>query len=73
MAGMALMVLSQMGGLLLHKLAELIGVRDIFVSDSMQSTNTFITIHKKEIPYFNYSNPVKHFYDQATQKRRYFD
>jgi hypothetical protein len=51
----------------LHKLAELIGVRDIFVSDSMQSTNAFITLHKKEIPYFNYSNPVKHFYDQATQ------
>ena len=23
--------------------------------------------HKKEIPYFNYSNPVKHFYDQTTQ------
>jgi hypothetical protein len=30
----------------------------------MQSTSTFIT---KRIPYFNYSNPVKHFYDQATQ------
>ena len=23
--------------------------------------------YKKEIPYFNYSNPVKHFYDQTTQ------
>ena len=27
----------------------------------------FILKHKKEIPYFNYSNPVKHFYDQTTQ------
>ncbi len=51
----------------LHKLAEIMAVRDTFVIDSIHSTNAFITKHKKDIPYFNYSNPVKHFYDQTTQ------
>ena len=43
------------------------GVSDDFVTESIDNTNTFITTHKKKIPYFNYSNPVKHFYDQTTQ------
>ncbi|EIA07873.1 LETM1-related biofilm-associated protein [Flavobacterium frigoris] len=51
----------------LHKLAELISVSDDFVADSIKSTDDFIVKHKKDIPYFNYSNPVKHFYDQTTQ------
>lgn len=51
----------------LHKLAELIEIPDAFVSESIKSTDEFITNHKNEIPYFNYSNPVKHFYDQTTQ------
>lgn len=51
----------------LHSLAEVLSVKDHFVNDSISSTNDFITKHKKEIPYFNYSNPVKHFYDQTTQ------
>ena len=51
----------------LHTLAENMAVQDTFVVDSMQATNNFITKHKKNIPYFNYSNPVKHFYDQTTQ------
>lgn len=51
----------------LHKLAELISVPDDFVSESIKNTDAFIIKHKKEIPYFNYSNPVKHFYDQTTQ------
>ena len=51
----------------LHTLAETMAVQDTFVVDSMQATNSFITKHKKNIPYFNYSNPVKHFYDQTTQ------
>ena len=42
-------------------------VSDFFVNQSINSTNEFITKHKKDIPYFNYSNPVKHFYDQTTQ------
>ena len=51
----------------LHTLAETLSVSDSFVNQSISITNDFITKHKKEIPYFNYSNPVKHFYDQTTQ------
>jgi hypothetical protein len=51
----------------LHSLAEILSVPDSFVDKSINSTNDFIATHKKEIPYFNYSNPVKHFYDQTTQ------
>ena len=32
----------------------------------LQIFNNFIGNYKKEIPYFNYSNPVKHFYDQTS-------
>jgi hypothetical protein len=51
----------------LHKLAQSVTVSDEFVKDSIESTDSFITVHKKDIAYFNYSNPVKHFYDQTTQ------
>ncbi|MDP3681668.1 MAG: LETM1-related biofilm-associated protein [Flavobacterium sp.] len=51
----------------LHSLAETVSVSDDFVKQSIESTDAFITKYKKEIPYFNYSNPVKHFYDQTTQ------
>jgi len=50
----------------LHKLAETMNVADTFVDQSVLATNEFISKHKKEIQYFNYSNPVKHFYDQTT-------
>lgn len=51
----------------LHSLAKILSVSEDFVDESIGSTNDFIKKHKKEIPYFNYSNPVKHFYDQTTQ------
>ena len=51
----------------LHKLGELLVVQDDFITESIKSTDDFINKHKKNIPYFNYSNPVKHFYDQTTQ------
>ena len=51
----------------LHSLAEIISVPDDFVKESILSTDAFIAKHKKDIPYFNYSNPVKHFYDHTTQ------
>ncbi|WP_035671220.1 LETM1-related biofilm-associated protein [Flavobacterium sp. 83] len=51
----------------LHTLAGTLSISDDFVDQSIYSTNGFINKHKKEIPYFNYSNPVKHFYDQTTQ------
>ncbi len=51
----------------LYKLAEIVEINDTFVQESIQNTDHFIRTNKKEIPYFNYSNPVKHFYDQTTQ------
>jgi len=51
----------------LHTLADIMNVPDSFVKDSIESTHEFISKHKKEIPYFNYSNPVKNFYDQTTE------
>lgn len=70
MAGMALWtdgIIEKNEAYFLYKLGELLDVPDDFVTECMQKTNEFITTYKKEIPYFNYSNPVKHFYDQTTQ------
>jgi len=50
----------------LYKLAEKLTIVDEFVTHSINFINSFIEKHIKEIPYFNYSNPVKHFYDQTT-------
>ncbi|MCV9926191.1 LETM1-related biofilm-associated protein [Flavobacterium sp. LS1R49] len=69
MAGMALWsdgVLENEEAYFLHTLAGILEVSDDFVTESIKNTNTFISDHKKNIPYFNYSNPVKHFYDQMT-------
>ena len=51
---------------LLH-LANNIGISANFVSESIKDRNEFIDKYKKEIPYFNYSNPVKHFYDHTVK------
>jgi hypothetical protein len=51
----------------LYKLADALGIADDFVSESIAETDLFISKYKKEIPYFNYSNPVRHFYDQTTK------
>lgn len=37
------------------------------VTKSCQNIDEFIKQYKDEIPYFNYSNPVKHFYDQTNK------
>lgn len=69
MAGMALWsdgVVENEEAYFLYSLGSTMGVSDDFVTKSIATTNTFITTHKKKIPYFNYSNPVKHFYDQMT-------
>lgn len=50
----------------LEKLAQSMTISNDFVIDSTQQTNLFITTNKKNIQYFNFSNPVKHFYDQTT-------
>jgi len=51
----------------LYTLGSILNETDEFVEASIHHTNDFISNHKKEIPYFNYSNPVKHFYDQTTE------
>ncbi|MFC6877023.1 LETM1-related biofilm-associated protein [Flavobacterium myungsuense] len=69
-AGMALWsdgVIENNEAYFLYKLAEIVMIPEDFVSKSIQDTNNFILQHKKEIPYFNHSNPVKHFYDHTTQ------
>ena len=50
----------------LHKLGERLDINTAFVEESIVNTSNFIVTNKKDIPYFNYSNPVKHFYDQTT-------
>lgn len=50
----------------LEKLAQSMNISNDFVNESAIQTNLFISTNKKNIPYFNYSNPVKHFYDQTT-------
>ena len=51
----------------LYKLAGMMHVDSDFVDRSIKATDEFISRYKHEIPYFQYSNPVKHFYDHATQ------
>lgn len=70
MAGLALWsdgIVEKDEAYFLHVLAREMNISEEFVSESIVSTHDFITKHYKEIPYFNYSNPVKHFYDQTTQ------
>jgi hypothetical protein len=50
----------------LFKIAALLKVDKNFVLESVFATNTFLQTHKLKIPYFNYSNPVKHFYSHIT-------
>lgn len=41
-------------------------IKSYAVDQAVESVFYFINTHKDEIPYFNYSNPVKHFYDHTT-------
>jgi hypothetical protein len=34
---------------------------------SLQNIDTYIKVYRNEIPYFKYSNPVKHFYEQSNK------
>ena len=51
----------------LYRLAAQLSINDDIVADSIASFDVFIKTNKKEIAYFKYSNPVKHFYDHASQ------
>jgi hypothetical protein len=50
-----------------YKLGEILGVGDDFIKISISFADAFLTAHRKEIPYLNYSNPVKSFYYNITQ------
>jgi len=51
----------------LYRLAARLGLSDEAAAESMASYDVFLRINKKHIPYFKYSNPVRHFYDHAAQ------
>jgi len=51
----------------LYRLASHLDINDDIAAESIASFDVFIKMNKKNIPYFNYSNPVKHFYDHAAQ------
>ncbi len=51
----------------LEKVTEILNVDISFCKESSVEIHEFITQYKKEIPYLNYSNPVKHFYDKTTE------
>lgn len=49
----------------IYNLAERLGLGSKTAKDSIESFARFITNYRKDIPYFRYSNPVKHFYGNA--------
>jgi hypothetical protein len=70
MAGLALWSDSQLDNeerFFLFQVAHELQLDDVFVESCIADTSYFIAQYKSEIPYFNYSNPVKHFYDHSTQ------
>ena len=51
----------------LEQIAQKLEITNFDVALSCQNIDAFIKNYKNEIPYFNYSNPVKHFYDQTNK------
>ncbi|NER14130.1 hypothetical protein GWK08_11810 [Leptobacterium flavescens] len=51
----------------LWDLGRQLRIDDKEIAYSLSYIHGFINLHKKEISFFNYSNPVKHFYDQSAK------
>lgn len=51
----------------LWDLGNQLHINDDEISFSVHYIHDFIIRHKKQISFFNYSNPVKHFYDQSSK------
>jgi hypothetical protein len=51
----------------LYRLAAQLGLNEQAAPESIAGFDVFIKLHRNQIPYFKYSNPVKHFYDHASQ------
>lgn len=60
-------VLEAQENFFLHRLGGKLDLKNDFIEESIANIDHFIRKYYKEIPYFNYSNPVKHFYDQTSQ------
>jgi hypothetical protein len=70
LAGMAIWSDGQMEEVeteFLHELGKSLALEKFYILESLIAIDSFITTYKAEIPYFNYSNPIKHFYEQSTQ------
>jgi hypothetical protein len=52
---------------LLQQISHDLGLDPLILEKSKNQINYFIQQYKAEIPFFNYSNPIKHFYDQANK------
>ena len=51
----------------LYRITEKLEISSDNLLESSVAIAHFISTYKEEIPYFNYSNPVKHFYDQTNK------
>jgi hypothetical protein len=52
---------------LVQQISHDLGLDSLLLEKSEDQINYFIQQYKAEIPFFNYSNPIKHFYDQANK------
>ena len=52
---------------LLQQISHDLVLDSLLLEKSEDQINYFIQQYKAEIPFFNYSNPIKHFYDQANK------
>ncbi|UPQ78605.1 LETM1-related biofilm-associated protein [Flavobacterium azooxidireducens] len=51
----------------LYDLGSILKLERFYIVESLMVIDEFIKKYRADIPYFNYSNPIKHFYDQTTQ------
>jgi hypothetical protein len=51
----------------LYELGSILKLERFYIVESLTVIDEFIKKYRDDIPYFNYSNPIKHFYDQTTQ------
>lgn len=51
----------------MYLLGRQLDIDEDTVTESIASFDVFIKLNRKDIAYFKYSNPVKHFYDNAIQ------
>ncbi|MDY0089483.1 MAG: LETM1-related biofilm-associated protein [Flavobacteriaceae bacterium] len=52
----------------LYELGKKLNLNNDVIYGSIKEIDSFISLYQNEIPYFNYSNPVKHFYGQTSQQ-----